>query len=110
MGPLDRIKLLHTFVWALFAACIVAIPFAAAFGAIRLAWGLIAIVGLEVVVLLLNGLKCPLTGIAGRYTTDRRDNFDIYLPIWLARHNKLIFGTLYLAGVAYTLALSSGAA
>jgi len=24
--------------------------------------------------------------------------FDIYLPLWLARHNKTIFGSLFLAG------------
>jgi hypothetical protein len=23
------------------------------------------------------------------------DNFDIYLPLWLARRNKMIFGTLF---------------
>jgi hypothetical protein len=33
------------------------------------------------------------------YADDRRANFDIYLPEWLARHNKGIFGSLYLAGV-----------
>jgi len=37
--------------------------------------------------------------IAARYTDDRRANFDIYLPEWLARYNKEIFGPLYLAGV-----------
>jgi hypothetical protein len=41
--------------------------------------------------------------VASRYTDERRDNFDIYLPIWLARHNKLIFGALYVAGVAFAL-------
>jgi hypothetical protein len=102
---LRRVKLLHTAVWAIFASCILAIPLAAASGALRLAFGLVAIVAIEVVVLLVNGFRCPLTGIAARYTPDRQDNFDIYLPLWLARHNKLIFGALYLAGVAYTLVL-----
>jgi hypothetical protein len=31
-------------------------------------------------------------------TENRTDNFDLYLPIWLARHNKTIFGSLFLAG------------
>ena len=26
------------------------------------------------------------------------------LPLWLARHNKWIFGSLYVAGVAYAMA------
>lgn len=75
----------------------------------RLAWTFVAIVAVEVLVLLLNGFKCPLTGVAARYTPDRQDNFDIYLPLWLAKHNKLIFGVLYLAGIAYTLVIWRGA-
>ena len=51
-----------------------------------------------------NGMRCPLTDVASRYTTERQANFDIYLPLWLARHNQRIFGTLYAAGVAYTAA------
>jgi len=42
-----------------------------------------------------------LTAVAARYTADRRDNFDLYLPQWLARYNKLIFG-LISVGVAVT--------
>jgi len=33
-----------------------------------------------------------------RYTDDRSDNFDIFLPLWLARNNKLIFGLLFISG------------
>jgi hypothetical protein len=108
---LHRVKLLHTVVWAFFASCIAAIPLAATAGAMRLALGLVAVVAVEVLVLLFNGFKCPLTGVAARYTPDRQDNFDIYLPLWLARHNKLIFGVLYAVGVVYTLVLwrSAGA-
>jgi hypothetical protein len=108
VDALRRVKLLHTVVWAFFASCIVAIPLATAAGALRLAWIFVAIVAIEVLVLLLNGFKCPLTGVAARYTSDRQDNFDIYLPLWLARHNKLIFGALYLAGIAYTLVVWRG--
>jgi hypothetical protein len=46
----------------------------------------------------------PTTPIAARHTDDRRANFDIYLPEWLARHNKLIFGALYAGGILFTLA------
>jgi hypothetical protein len=49
-------------------------------------------------VLAINGGKCPLTDLAARYTTDRVHNFDIYLPNWLAQHNKIIFGALFVAG------------
>jgi hypothetical protein len=43
--------------------------------------------------------------VAARYTDDRRDNFDIYLPLWIARYNKQIFGPLFVAGIVFTLAL-----
>lgn len=41
--------------------------------------------------------------LAARHTSERQDNFDIYLPLWLARHNMLIFGVLYVADITYTL-------
>ncbi len=88
----------HTIVWAIFAACILAIPALAWAGMYRLVAWLTGIVLLEILVLALNGWRCPLTAVAARYTDDRRDNFDIYLPEWLARHNKLIFGGLFIAG------------
>jgi hypothetical protein len=36
-------------------------------------------------------------------TDERRDNFDIFLPHWLAKYNKHIFGALYVAGVTFAL-------
>ena len=87
--------------WAFFAGCIVAIPLAVWRGELRVALVLIAVVALEVVILALNGMRCPLTGVAARYTDDRRDNFDIFLPLSIARYNKQIFGTLYALGVLY---------
>jgi len=97
---LRRVKVAHTVIWALFAACIVAIPPLAWLGRDRQAVALILVVLIEVLVLIANGGHFPLTAVAARYTTDRRDNFDIYLPQWLARYNKLIFGSIYLFGVA----------
>ena len=54
--------------------------------------------------LVFNGWSCPLTSIAARYTDERRENFDIYLPKWLARNNKFIFGVLYIVGILLTAA------
>ncbi len=102
-AALKAVKVVHTIVWAFFAGCIVAIPIAAWRGDHQSAGWLTAIVAGEVLVLLLNRWRCPLTSVAGRFTDDRRDNFDIYLPLWLARHNKLVFGALYIAGATYAL-------
>ena len=105
-STLRVIKLLHTVIWAVFASSILAIPVATRRGELAAAWALIGFVFLEVVVLAVNRMSCPLTAIAGRYTAQRQANFDIYLPLWLARHNKTIFGGLYVAGIAYTAWMS----
>lgn len=97
--------MIHTAVWAVFAGSIVLIPVAAWLQWWRLAYMLIGLVALECLVLVLNGMKCPLTSVAARYTDSRQDNFDIYLPLWLARYNKHIFGALYLGGVVITVLL-----
>lgn len=97
------IKLVHTVVWAFFAGCICAIPILTYLRRLDHAGFLIVVVLLECLVLVLNRLSCPLTAVAARYTDDRRENFDIYLPLWIARYNKQIFGTLYAAGSIYTL-------
>jgi hypothetical protein len=102
---LVTIKVGHTVVWLFFAACIFAIPVCAWRGQFRAAVVLIGVVFLEVLVLVVNRWRCPLTGVAARYTEDRRDNFDIYLPEWVARHNKTIFGALYIVGIVVTLVL-----
>lgn len=109
-SKLRAIKAIHTLVWAVFAGSILAIPLWAAAGKLAVAWGLIGFVFLEVAVLLANRMRCPLTDAAGRYTSERQDNFDIYLPLWLARHNKRIFGGLYVAAIAYTTWVSVCAA
>jgi hypothetical protein len=95
---LTAIKLLHTLVWAVLAATVVAVPVAGIVRRFRWAAILTAIVLLEGIVLAVNGGRCPLSDPAARFTDDRAYNFDIYLPSWLAQHNKLIFGALFLAG------------
>lgn len=95
-------------IWAVFAGCIVSIPVLAWAGRFALAAVLAGVVFSEVLVLVLNRMRCPLTGVAARCTDERRDNFDIYLPEWVARHNKTIFGCLYLAGVLVLVARWAG--
>jgi hypothetical protein len=103
VSPLVGIKLLHTVVWLFFASCIFALPVTALRRRFDWAAGLSALVLLECLVLALNRFRCPLTDIAARFTPDRAANFDIYLPVWLAQHNKTIFGTLFLVGELFVL-------
>ncbi len=105
---LCAIRTLHTIVWVFFVLCIGAIPVCALRANYRGAALFIGLVFVEVIILALNERRCPLTAMAARYTADRRANFDIFLPEWLARHNKLIFGGLYVSGVLFTLTLWLG--
>jgi polyferredoxin len=96
------IKIAHTAVWVFMVVCISALPVFGCqrrFGAAAAVFGIVLI---ETIVLIANGWTCPLTSLAARYTAERDDNFDIYLPLWLARHNKLIFGSLFAGATLFT--------
>ena len=100
---LRAIKVVHTVAWAFFAGAIVAIPIVAWHRRWTWVGVLTAIVMVEVAILAANGLRCPLTAVAARFTEDRRANFDIYLPLWLATYNKPLFGGLFAAGLLLAL-------
>jgi hypothetical protein len=101
---LIAIKAAHTIVWTFFVACILAIWTFALRGDLFYAAPAIGLVFVEAVVLAFNKWRCPLSPIVAGYTEDRRRNFDIYLPQWLAGRTMPIFGTLYVAGIALTCA------
>lgn len=101
-AALKAVKAAHTAIWAFFVACIVGAPVAAWSGRFTLSAVLVGAVAVEALVLLVNRWACPLTAVAARYTERREENFDIYLPRWLARYNKQIFTPLYLLGAAYS--------
>jgi hypothetical protein len=105
---LMTIKLAHTVVWALMVACILAIPIAAMRRRFGWALGVALVIVGESVVLALNGMRCPLTDLAARYATAPASgalppNFDIFLPVWIALHNKTIFGTLFVLNAGLSL-------
>ena len=86
---------MHTAIWAFFVGCILALPIAGLMHRFDWAGILTVLILVECGVLALNRGRCPLTNWAGGFTDERGDNFDIFLPEWLARHNKAIFGTLF---------------
>ena len=102
---LTLVRLVHTAAWAFFAGCIVLLPIAAYFGRFDLSAILIVLVLAEVLILALNHWTRPLTNVASRYTSDRSPNFDIFLPAWIARYNKQVFGSLFLLALVYTVFL-----
>ena len=98
------VKVLHTLIWAFFVVTILYVLYSGIFDQItRLTWFAVILVILEGVTLIIFGMSCPLTIIARRYSDSSKDNFDIYLPNWLARHNKLIFTSIFVIALAIVL-------
>jgi hypothetical protein len=49
---------------------------------------------IEGIILLSFHFICPLTILARKYSDSPKDNFDIYLPLWLARYTKIIYSSI----------------
>ena len=97
---LRQIKLLHTVIWVVMVAAICYIIYSGWSGQITtLTYLALGTIGLEVVVLLANNWVCPMTPMAREFSDSEKPNFDIYLPEWIAKYNKEIFGTLLAVGV-----------
>ncbi len=91
------IKIIHTAIWVFFNVVIFYFLFAVIANKIdRWVWICVALVFLEVFILVLFKRMCPVTLIARKYSDSSEDNFDIYLPNWLAKNNKLIYSIIFL--------------
>ena len=102
--PLFAIKLIHTVIWVILAGATLYIFYSGLFNRITTyTWIAIAMIVGEGLVLLMFKWACPLTVIARKYSDSDKDNFDIFLPNWLAKHNKTIFTTLFLVGLILIL-------
>ena len=101
------VKLIHTLIWLFFNGVIIYLFYAVVTNQVdKWVWIGIGLFVLEGIILLLFGMQCPLTVIAKKYSTSTKDNFDIFLPNWLAKYTKIIytsFLTLILIILAYQL-------
>ena len=104
MNHLRTIKILHTIIWAFFVSIIFYVLYSGVFNSINIfTWIAIALVFLEGIVLWAFKMFCPLTILARKYSDSEKENFDIYLPLWLARYNKQIFTSIFLVGLIIVL-------
>lgn len=62
----------------------------------KFVWIGVGIILLEGVVLLTFRRMCPITLIARKYSDSTKANFDIFLPNWLAKNNKLIYTIFFI--------------
>lgn len=95
MKPLIIIKTIHTIIWIFFNIVLLYLFYAVSTNKINSwVWICLGFFALEGVVLLIFKMTCPLTILARKYSNSQKDNFDIFLPNWLARHTKLIYSIL----------------
>lgn len=100
MTKLTAIKIIHTIIWLFFNVVIFYLLYAAFANKITVwVWLGIGAVILEGIVLLSFKMMFPLTVMARKYSPSVQDNFDIYLPNWLAKYNKLIYTSLFMIAV-----------
>ena len=93
---LIAIKLIHTLIWIFFNAVLVYLFYAVLSRNIdKWFWLGIGAIVLECIILISLKWTCPLTIVARRYSNSEKENFDIYLPLWLAKYNKEIYSTLF---------------
>ncbi len=94
-GKLRMIKIAHSVIWGFFNVVIFYMLYAALANKIdKWLWIGYGLIFLEGLVLLIFRLYCPLTVWARKYSDSTKENFDIYLPRWLAKYNKLIYTTI----------------
>jgi len=97
---LTVVKVIHTLVWIFFNVVIFYFVYSAIADQIGLwTWICLSLIAGEGIVLLLSGNVCPITTVARNYSNSKQENFDIYLPIWLAKYNKEIYSIIVWVGV-----------
>ena len=94
---LKAIKTLHTAIWVFFNVVVFYMLYAVILGKLDIwLWTGFGFVIVEGVTLLVFKWCCPLTLLARKYSASDKDNFDIYLPNWLAKHTKTIYTSLFI--------------
>lgn len=87
------IKLIHSLLFILIAVCTIYVLVTAALDQITaLTWWAFGIVLVELLVLILNNWRCPLTKLAEQKGAEVGSVADLFLPTWLSDHLFAIFG------------------
>jgi hypothetical protein len=103
-AKLRFIKIVHTAIWVFFNVVIFYMLYAVLANKVdRWLWIGYGLIALEAIVLLAFKWYCPLTVWARQYSDSTRANFDIYLPEWLAKYNKLIYTGIMVVIIALTV-------
>jgi len=98
------VKMIHTLIWLFFNAVIFYMLYAVVNDKLDIwLWIGYGLILLESITLLIFKFFCPLTLLARRYSNSTKENFDIYLPNWLAKYNKQIYSGIMFIIVVLTV-------
>lgn len=90
------VKGVHTLIWIFYNVVIFYLLYAVISNKIDVwVWICLGLVVAEGIVLLAFKWYCPLTLVARKYSDSTKDNFDIFLPNWLAKHTKTIYTSIF---------------
>lgn len=94
------IRTFHTIIYIILAASVVFLLISGLLGYFG-PWLLVALilVGIEVIVFVASGMKCPLTGLAKKYGAEKGYAFDMFLPESLTKYTFRFFGLLLVVGL-----------
>lgn len=94
------IKGLHTLIWIFYNIVIFYLLYAVIINRIdKWVWICLGLIALEGIILFVFKNLCPVTLIARNYSQSKKDNFDIYIPNWLAKYNKKIYSAIVLIAI-----------
>jgi hypothetical protein len=101
---LTIIKTIHTLIWLFFNFLIFYMLYAAIMNKLDywlwIGYGLFILEGITLVAF---KFFCPLTTMARKYSDSTKANFDIYLPVWLAKYNKQIYTSILVIIIIITI-------
>jgi hypothetical protein len=101
---LNIVKSVHSLIWVFFNVVIFYLYYAAFTNQINIwVWMSIGLILAEGIVLLIFKRLCPITLIARKYSDSEKDNFDIFLPNWLAKYNKQIYTSLFVIVLVFII-------
>lgn len=97
---LALIRTIHTAIYLVMAVSTFVLVYAGATGSEGTwLWLALALLAVEVVVFVGNGMRCPLTALAVRYGAETGYVFDTFLPERATRYTFNFFGTVMVVGL-----------
>lgn len=97
---LTLIKTIHSLIWFVMVSAIFYILYAGIVNRFDIYFYIsIVLMIIEGIVLIIYKGACPLTVMSKKLKSDYQEGDDIYLPRWLAVHNRLVFTSILVVGL-----------